>query len=241
METDLTELTHVQLCALLESIVNSRFFDSRQCLTALLAENATKDALEEEFREFFEGYYGLAFSLEDYENSLLSIVKTHDGLDLLRYRVKTVEVNRKASPLGRKARREGMAAIGDPQPEKKVALFSADEFRELVQTLANSPLFASRDRVIKLMKDETVEYGNLPLQIQGVGSPLSLLHVAFLDFFVCYLEFEQFLEDYDYDPDEELELRPEFAEELERRVTEFETGEVEMVPFEDAFRKLENN
>ncbi len=73
METDLTELTHAQLCALLESIVNSRFFDSCQCVTALLAENATKDALEEEFREFFEGYYGLAFSLEDYENSLLSI------------------------------------------------------------------------------------------------------------------------------------------------------------------------
>lgn len=241
MATDLTELTHTQFCALLESIVHNRFFDSRRCLTTLLAENADKNTLQEEFREFFEGYCGLAFSLEDYEDTLLSIVKTHDGLDLLRYRVKTVEANRKTSPLGRKARREGMAAIGDPLPTKKVALFSADEFRELIQTLANSPLFASRGRVIKLMQDKTVEYGNLPLQVQGIGSPLSLLHVAFLDFFVCYLEFEQFLEDYDYDPDEGLELRPEFAEELDRHVTEFETGEVEMVSFDDAFRELENN
>lgn len=241
MVTDLIKLTHTEFCALLESIVNNRFFDSRQCLTAMLAENAPKDALEEEFREFFEGYYGLAFSLEGYEDSLLSILKTHDGLDLLRYRLKIVETNRKTSPLGRKVRREGMAAIGDPLPKKKVELFSTDEFRELVQTLANSPLFVSRDRIIKLMKDKTVEYGNLPLQVQGISSPLSLLHVAFLDFFACYLEFEQFLEDYDYDPDEGLELRPEFAEELDRRVTEFETGEVEMIPFEDAFRELENN
>ncbi len=55
MTPDLTELTHAQFCAWLESIVNSAFFASRARLTALLAENATKDVLEDEFREFFEG------------------------------------------------------------------------------------------------------------------------------------------------------------------------------------------
>ena len=44
------------------------------------------------------------------------------------------------------------------------------------------------------------------------------LKSAFFEFFVCYLELEQFLEDYYYDPDEGLELRPEVAERLERSV-----------------------
>ena len=241
MTPDLTELTHAQLCDWLDPIVNSAFFDSRGCLTALLAENATKDALEKEFREFFEGYCGLAFSLEDYEKSLLSILETHDEFALMKYRVKTIEANRKTSPLGRRARREGMAAIGDPVPQKKVTLFSAEEFRGFIQTLASLPLFVSRDRVIKLMQDEKIEYGNFPLQVQGKGVRLSLLHLAFLDFFVCYLEFEQFLEDYDYDPDEGFELRPEFAAELDQRVAEFEAGKVEMIPFEDIFKELERD
>ena len=109
MTLDLTELTHAQLCDWLDPIVNSAFFDSRGCLTALLAENATKDALEKEFREFFEGYCGLAFSLEDYEKSLLSILETHDEFALMKYRVKTIETNRKTSPLGPQgtARRHG--------------------------------------------------------------------------------------------------------------------------------------
>ena len=42
------------------------------------------------------------------------------------------------------------------------------------------------------------------------------LRAEFCEFFVCYLELELFLEDYDYDPDEGLELRPEFIEKLER-------------------------
>ena len=42
------------------------------------------------------------------------------------------------------------------------------------------------------------------------------LRAEFYEFFVCYLELELFLENYDYDPDEGLELRPEFIEELER-------------------------
>ncbi|MCY4554548.1 MAG: hypothetical protein OXC79_12835 [Candidatus Poribacteria bacterium] len=38
---------------------------------------------------------------------------------------------------------------------------------------------------------------------------------------MCHLEFEQFLEDYEYDPDEGLEIRPEVAEELEQSIADY--------------------
>ena len=50
------------------------------------------------------------------------------------------------------------------------------------------------------------------------------LRAEFYEFFVCYLELELFLEDYDYDPDEGLELRPEFIEELEREEEYIRSG-----------------
>ena len=50
------------------------------------------------------------------------------------------------------------------------------------------------------------------------------LRAEFCEFFVCYLELELFLENYDYDPDEGLELRPEFIEELEREHEYIKSG-----------------
>lgn len=47
----------------LASIVNEEIFPSRERLVTLLAEDAPHEELEEEFREFFEGYCGLAFEL----------------------------------------------------------------------------------------------------------------------------------------------------------------------------------
>ena len=64
------------------------------------------------------------------------------------------------------------------------------------------------------------------------------LKSAFLEFFVCYLELEQFLEDYYYDPDEGLELRPEVAERLERSVAEHASGKVKAIPIEEVAKKL---
>ena len=46
----------------------------------------------------------------------------------------------------------------------------------------------------------------------------------FYEFFVCYLELELFLENYDYDPDEGLEVRPEFIEELKREEEYIRSG-----------------
>ena len=50
------------------------------------------------------------------------------------------------------------------------------------------------------------------------------LRAEFYEFFVCYLETELFLENYEYDPDKGLELRPEFIEALEREKEYIRSG-----------------
>ena len=50
------------------------------------------------------------------------------------------------------------------------------------------------------------------------------LQAEFYEFFVSYLELELFLENYDYDPDDGLELRPEFIEELKREEEYIKSG-----------------
>ena len=202
-------MTRAQFSTWLVPIVDRPLFESRERLVVLLAENAHRDALESEFREFYEGYCGLAFELEEHEEGLLSILRTSDTLAPLQKRVAAVEAVRKTSPSGRIARRmSDRPLITDPQPEIKVSALSDDEFRALMETLVNWELFAARAQVVKLRKAA-------PLVEQTAQ-----LKSAFLEFFVCYLELEQFLENYYYDPDEGLELRPEVAERLERSVAE---------------------
>ncbi len=80
MTHDITDMTHVAFSTWLTPIINRSLFESRERLVALLTENADKDALETEFREFYEGYCGLAFELEEPEEQLLSILRTRDTL-----------------------------------------------------------------------------------------------------------------------------------------------------------------
>ena len=197
-------MTSKQFCDWLTSIMGSEIFTSREKLVALLAENSPHEALEQEFREFFNGYYVLVLELEEYEESVLGFINGNDAFAHLKHRVSAVEAQRKSSPLGREARRMGMSIHSDPVPEIKVTALSPDEFRVLMRTLGNWQLFVSRERLVKLM-----EMG-CSVEIE------SRLRAEFCEFFVCYLELELFLEDYDYDPDEGLELRPEFIEKLER-------------------------
>ena len=188
----------------LASVVEEDIFASREKLMMLLENDSSHEALEEEFREFFNGYDVLALELEEHEESVLKIIKATDALTHLKHRVSAVEAQRKSSTLGREARRMGMSIYGDPVPEIKVAALSSDEFRTLLHTLGNWRLFASRNRLVKLMEtEESIEIADR-------------LRAEFYEFFVCYLELELFLENYDYDPDDGLELRPEFIEELER-------------------------
>ena len=227
MTHDITDMTRAQFSTWLVPIVDRPLFESRERLVALLAENADRAALETELQEFYEGYCGLAFELEEPEESLLSILRASDIFAPLQKRVAAVETVRKTSPKGRIARRmTDRPLITDPQPEIKVSALSDDEFRALMETLVNWELFAARAQVVKLRKAA-------PLVEQTAQ-----LKSAFLEFFVCYLELEQFLENYYYDPDEGLELRPEVAERLERSVAEHESGKVKAIPIEEVAKKL---
>ena len=227
MTHDLTSMTHAEFSTWLAPIITCSLFESRERLVALLAENADKDALETELQEFYEGYCGLAFELEEPEESLLSILQASDTFAPLQNRVAAVEAVRKTSPAGRIARRMSDRPLTtDPQPEIKVTALPDDKFRALMETLANSELFAARAQVVKLQKAPPSVEQTAPLKS------------AFLEFFVCYLELEQLLEDYYYDPDEGLELRPEVAERLERSVAEHESGKVKAIPIEEVAKKL---
>ena len=226
MVPSITEFTPEQFRAWIQSLVDDTLFESRERLVALLTNNADRAALEAELRDFFEEYCGLAFELEDHEEALLSMLESCDTFVPLRHRVAAVEAQRKTSPLGRESRRTGAYIIGDHIPETKVADLSADEFRGFMNTLANWQLFAARERVVKLLNAKTDENDRNPSTHDGISTATSdmPLKSAFLEFFVCYLELEQFFEDYDYDSDEGLEIRPEFAEELKREDAYIKSG-----------------
>ena len=107
----------------------------------------------------------------------------------------------------------GMSIHSDPVPEIKVTALSPDEFRVLIRTLGNWQLFVSRERLVKLMQTE-----------ETLIDITERLRAEFYEFFVCYLELELFLENYDYDPDGGLEVRPEFIEELKREDEYIKSG-----------------
>ena len=227
MQHNIVDMTHGQFGTWLAPILNQSLFESRERLIALLAENSDRDALETELREFYEGYCGLAFELEAPEAQLLAILRECDTFAPLQARVAAVEVVRKTSPAGRIAKRmSDLPLITDPEPEIEVTELPDEAFRRLMETLANWELFAARERIVKLQRA-------LP-SVQRTEQ----LKSAFFEFFVCYLELEQFLEDYHYDPDEGLEVRPEVAERLERSVAEHESGKVKSIPMEEVAKKL---
>jgi hypothetical protein len=213
MTPNITKTTSQQVLDLLAPIVDIEIFVSREKLITLLAEDNLHEALEQEFREFFNGYYTLALDLEEYEESILKIIRQSDAFAHLNHRVSAVESQRKSSPLGREARRMGMSIHSDPVPEIKVTALSPDEFRVLIRTLGNWQLFVSRERLVKLMQTE-----------ETLIDITERLRAEFYEFFVCYLELELFLENYDYDPDEGLEVRPEFIEELKREDEYIKSG-----------------
>ena len=225
MTPNIKKMTSQQFHDWVVSIVNEDIFASRERLTVLLAKNSPHEELEEEFREFFEDYCGLTFELEAYEETILGIIKGKEEFAYLKHRVLAVEAQRKSSPLGREARRMGLLVHGDPAPEIKVTELSSDEFRDLMHTLGNWGLFVSRERIVKLM--ETADLGKITKRLRA----------ELYEFFVCYLELELFLENYDYDPDEGLELRPEFIEELKREEEYIRSGG-KMYTLEEVAKKL---
>ncbi len=196
----------------LHQIMNSSLFTDQNKLTNLLTQDADRETVAEGFREFYESYsYDLAYELDEQEEYVLKVLDKSKELIHLKQRVSVVKKQRKTSHNGRIVRRLG----GKPdngQYLQKITDLSDNEFKALMEILLSSKLFAARERVVKLMKEhETpVNHG----QLQSV----------FYEFFVCHLELEQVLEDFEYDPDEELQIHPKVAEQLDSSIADYESG-----------------
>ncbi len=211
----------------IKSIISGNMFTSREKLLVLLAENVQIEILNQEFREFFNDYYVLTSELDEYEKYVLQLIKDNEALAHLKHRVLVVEAQRKSSALGREARRMGVFLQEEAQPEIKVAELSEHEFRMLLRTLGNSRLFASRGRLLMYMEDRHTTENRARLRAE------------FCEFFVCYLELELFLENYDYDPDEGLVMQSEFIEALKREDAYIKSGG-KLFTLEEVTEELEN-
>lgn len=223
----LKDMTYKQFREWLLPLVEHTLFVCRERILELLTIDTDRDTLTEAFREFFEAYYyDVAFELDRYEKCLLSVLDSCDTYVSLKHRVVTVESKREASPMGREVRRMGSYLPSDPVPRIKISALSNDVFREFLHTLAKSEFFAAHGRVIKL------------LSVGWTDTEDRHLREAVYEFFVCHLELEQFLEDYAYDPDERLEIRPEVAEELEQSITEHESGEIKGRPLQEVAKEF---
>ena len=123
------------------------------------------------------------------------------------------------------------------------------QFREWLLPIVEHTLFVYRERILELLtidadRDTLTEafreffeayYYDVAFELDRYEKCLlSVLDSCdtYYEFFVCHLELEQFLEDYEYDPDEGLETRPEVVEELEQSITHHETGEIKGRPLQ---------
>jgi hypothetical protein len=100
-----------------------------------------------------------------------------------------------------------------------------------------SEFFDAHERVIKLLGITWTGTAK-PSVHETTDAEDKHLREVFYEFFVCHLELEQFLEDYEYDPDEELEVCPEVAEELEQSIADHESGKVKGRPLQEVAKEL---
>lgn len=210
---NIVDMETVEALELLGILVNDQIFVARERLLVLLnkppsAANIQK--LETEFREFYCGYESLAFFLETYQEDPLEglSVCTHLAKKLKRQR-EYILANRKTTLEERMRRRAGLYKEGDLVPEKTVTELPLDQYWNLLRMLIGLDLFSVRERLLALLEQK---------------APLAKLDTVFREFFVAYELLELVWEEYDYDPDEGLELRPEVLERLEQSVADIEAG-----------------
>ena len=212
---------------LLHILINDQIFAARERLLVLLNEppsTANTQKLETEFREFYCGYESLAFFLETYEEDPVEGLPPHTPLaKKLKRKREYILANRKTTLEERMRRRAGLYKEGDLVPEKKVIELPPDTYRQLMQMLVSLELFSVRERLCALIERD---------------APLAELDTVFREFFVAYELLELALEAYQYDPDEGLEMRPEFLEELDRRIIDYESGKTKLIPMDEVFKKL---
>ena len=224
---NIMEMDPIEALELLNILVNDQIFAARKRLIVLLneppsAENRQK--LETEFREFYCGYESLAFFLETYEEDPVEGLPPHTSLSKkLKRQREYILANRKTTLDERMSRRAGAYMHSDPMPEKKISELPTDEYRKLLRMLVSLELFSVHEPVLALLEQ---------------NAPLAELDVAFREFFVAYELLELALEAYHYDPDEGLEMRPEFLKELDQRVADYEAGKAKLIPADEVFKKL---
>ena len=218
------EMNRAEFRELLHILVNEELFKSRERLAAALAKNSPREALEAAFFHFHGDTEDLGFWFEEYEDDALN------GLDLstplakkLKRQREHILANRKTTREQRIFRRMGIYLESDAMPEKKIVALPPAEFRELLRILVTQDIFASRERLAALLEQ---------------NASTEQLDAAFREFFVAYELLELAMEDYYYDPDEGLEMRPEFAEEFDQRIADYEAGRVKSIPMEEVFKKL---
>ena len=225
---NIMEMDPIEALELLNILVNDQIFAARERLIVLLNEPSSaenKQKLETEFREFYCGYESLAFFLETYEvDPLEGLAPRTPITKKLKRQREYILANRKTTLDERMSRRAGAYMNSDPMPEKKISELPPDQYRQLLWRLVNLELFSVRESFLVLLERK---------------APLPELDVAFREFFVAYELLELALEEYYYDPDDGLEMRPEFLEELDRRIADYEAGKAELIPMDEVFKKLE--
>ena len=223
----LSDMSHSELHQLLQPLVNDDFFLSRERLIALLnldLSSEKKTELEAEFREFFCGYESIAFWLEEYIEDPLSGLDPHTSLaKKLKRQLDYIQANRKTTLEERMCRRMGSYLESDPMPEIKISGLPLNEFCKVIRSLVTQEIFSVHERLVILFQQN-------PSHQQ--------LDAAFREFFVAYELFELALEDYHYDPDEGLEIRPEIEAEIDQSIADHESGKVKAIPVEEVVRKL---
>lgn len=165
-----------------------------------------------------------AFWLEKYEEDPLEGL-TPDTLlaKKLRRQREYILANRKTTLKERNFRRMGLYLNSDPMAEKKITELPLDEYRNLLRFLVAQEIFPVRERLVVLLNKNPSD---------------EALDVAFREFYIAYELLEVAFEDYHYDPDEGLELRPEFAEELDRRIADHEAGTAETFTLEEVAKEF---
>jgi hypothetical protein len=221
---NIKDMSPTEFQKLLNTLVNEELFKSCERLAALLAKNSSQETLEAEFIEFHGDYEDLGFWFETYTEDPLIGLDPHTALTKkLKRQRDYILANRKTTHEQRIYRRMGIYLESDPKPEKKIIELSSDEYQELLRTLITQELFVVRERLAALLAQ---------------NASIKELDAAFREFFVAYELLGLALEDYHYDPDEGLEVTPEFAEELDQVEAYLKAGG-KTYSLEEVFEELE--
>ncbi len=220
----ITELSQPEFRNFLSSLVNSEIFKSRERLAELLVKNNSRETLETEFLEFHGDYEDLAARLETYTGDPLNGLDPHASLTKkLKRQRDYILANRKTTLKERINRRMGVYLESDPKPNKEIAELPQDEYHQLLRRLVTQDIFVVREQLAALLAADT---------------SFKELDIGFREFFIAYELLELALEDYHYDPDEGLEITPEFAEELDQVDAHLKAGG-KTYSLEEVFEGLE--